>query len=76
MNTIEGRAGIDYLNSRKLSINEIKRFNIGLAGDNDILSITNLNKTDLVLRFDLQVDNEGNILDYLSKFYFVYFLLI
>ncbi len=37
MNTIEGRAGIDYLNSRKLSINEIKRFNIGLAGDNDIL---------------------------------------
>jgi len=36
-NTIEGKQGIEYLNSRKLSINEIKRFNIGLAGDNDIL---------------------------------------
>ena len=36
-NTVEGKQGIEYLNNRKLSINEIKRFNIGLAGDNDIL---------------------------------------
>lgn len=36
-NTIEGKKGIDYLSSRKLTEIEIERFNIGLAGDNDIL---------------------------------------
>lgn len=37
LNTLEGKKGIEYLDSRKISLNEIKRFNIGLAGDNDIL---------------------------------------
>lgn len=36
-NTIEGKKGLEYLNKRKLSSLEIERFNIGLAGDNDIL---------------------------------------
>lgn len=36
-NTIDGKKGIEYLNNRKLSETEIKRFNIGLSGDNDIL---------------------------------------
>jgi len=36
-NTVEGKKGIEYLLSRKLSEVEIRRFNIGLAGDNDIL---------------------------------------
>ena len=36
-NTVEGKKGIEYLLSRKLSEIEIRRFNIGLAGDNDIL---------------------------------------
>lgn len=37
------------------------------SGDNDIISVTGVNKTDLTLRFDLQIDNEGIILDNLSK---------
>lgn len=36
-NTVDGQKGIEYLNKRKISEKEIKRFNIGLSGDNDIL---------------------------------------
>ncbi len=36
-NTVEGKVGINYLMNRKLSENDIKRFNIGFAGDNDVL---------------------------------------
>ncbi len=43
-NTIEGKKGIEYLESRKLSIDEIKRFNIGLAGENDVLYKTLIEK--------------------------------
>lgn len=36
-NTVDGKKGIEYLSSRKLTDFEIRRFNIGLAGDNDVL---------------------------------------
>lgn len=36
-NTNDGKNGLLYLNNRKLSSIEIERFNIGLAGENDIL---------------------------------------
>ncbi len=48
-NTVEGKEGIEYLNNRKISIEEIKRFNIGLAGDNDILYKTLTSKEYLPL---------------------------
>lgn len=37
LNTVEGKNGIQYLQNRKISLDEIKRFQIGLAGDDDIL---------------------------------------
>ena len=37
LNTVEGKLGIEYLTNRKLTQLDINRFNIGLAGDNDIL---------------------------------------
>ena len=37
INTHDGKKGIDYLEKRKISLEDIKRFQIGLAGDNDIL---------------------------------------
>ena len=36
-NTVDGKKGLDYLQSRKISLKEVERFEIGLAGDNDIL---------------------------------------
>ena len=37
LNTVEGKNGIQYLQNRKISLDEIKRFQIGLAGEDDIL---------------------------------------
>ena len=48
-NTINGKEALEYLNSRKLSDFEIKRFNIGLSGDDDILFKTLSNKQYLPL---------------------------
>lgn len=48
-NTVEGKKGIEYLNNRKLFDKEIKQFQIGLAGDNDILYKTLTSKNYLPL---------------------------
>ena len=48
-NTLEGKNGVEYLTKRGISLENIKRFNIGLAGDNDILFKTLSNKQYLPL---------------------------
>lgn len=48
-NTLEGKIGVEYLEKRGLSLENIKRFNIGLSGDNDILYKTLSNKQYLPL---------------------------
>lgn len=49
INTLEGKIGVEYLEKRGLSLENIKRFNIGLSGDNDILYKTLSNKQYLPL---------------------------
>ena len=70
-NTIEGKQGIEYLNSRKLSINEIKRFNIGLAGDNDILYKTLTEKEYL----PLETYNTNDIVNGEINFEYIFLLI-
>lgn len=48
-NTVEGKIGLEYLNKRGISLNDVQRFGIGLSGDNDILYKTLSNKQFLPL---------------------------
>ena len=58
-NFIQGGTGNDIYNVASLD-NYVNIFDA--SGENDVINI-NANKDDLVLKFDLRVDNEGNIIN-------------
>lgn len=64
-NFIQGGAGNDIYDVASLD-NYVNIFDV--SGDKDVINI-NANKDDLILKFDLRVDNEGNIADIFKSMY-------